>query len=309
MEGNRSRQKPVDQRETTFIDLKESAPKDATQRIYVDSQQSPARRTSAAQPPRTGAQPQRKAPASSQKPPVKKKKKTNTVTIVILCLIALVLLAASIAVLAITFAEPEDDGLILNNVYVAGVNLGGKSPESAKQILLEETVNTFSKLDMVVEVHDTLIRLSPDKTGASLDIEAAVQAAYNYGRTGTRAENQLAKDKSLTSSYTISIIPYLNLDTDYIQDQVDELGYLYSSVLSQPSYKVEGERPDLNMDRSEINTDIVYQTLTITLGTAEYGLDVDYIVAEGYKHDFDMWEDYIRIVLDKILPLKRKSEL
>ena len=41
----------------------------------------------------------------------------------------------------------------------------------------------------------------------------------------------------------------------------------------------------------------------------EYGLDVDYIVAEGYKHDFDMWEDYIRIVLDKILPLKRKSEL
>ncbi len=41
----------------------------------------------------------------------------------------------------------------------------------------------------------------------------------------------------------------------------------------------------------------------------ELGIDVDYIVAEGYKHDFDLWEDYTRKVLDEILPLKRKSDL
>ncbi len=39
----------------------------------------------------------------------------------------------------------------------------------------------------------------------------------------------------------------------------------------------------------------------------EAGLDVDYIIADGYKHDFDLWEDYIRIILSEILPLKRKS--
>ena len=38
----------------------------------------------------------------------------------------------------------------------------------------------------------------------------------------------------------------------------------------------------------------------------ELGYDVDYICAEGYDHDFKMWNDYIEIGLDKLLPLKRK---
>jgi putative tributyrin esterase len=35
--------------------------------------------------------------------------------------------------------------------------------------------------------------------------------------------------------------------------------------------------------------------------------DVEYICAEGYDHDFKMWNDYIEIGLDQILPLKRKA--
>ncbi|MCR5278611.1 MAG: hypothetical protein K6E19_04135 [Lachnospiraceae bacterium] len=40
----------------------------------------------------------------------------------------------------------------------------------------------------------------------------------------------------------------------------------------------------------------------------ELGYNPEYTVAEGYKHDFDLWEDYMRIALDSILPLKRKKE-
>ena len=35
--------------------------------------------------------------------------------------------------------------------------------------------------------------------------------------------------------------------------------------------------------------------------------DVQYICAEGYDHDFKMWNDYIEIGLDQILPLKRMT--
>lgn len=35
--------------------------------------------------------------------------------------------------------------------------------------------------------------------------------------------------------------------------------------------------------------------------------DVQYICAEGYDHDFTMWNDYIEIGLDRLLPLKRKA--
>ena len=40
----------------------------------------------------------------------------------------------------------------------------------------------------------------------------------------------------------------------------------------------------------------------------ELGYDPEYIVADGYQHDFNLWEDYIRIALDKLLPLKRKTD-
>jgi len=35
--------------------------------------------------------------------------------------------------------------------------------------------------------------------------------------------------------------------------------------------------------------------------------EVQYICAEGYDHDFNMWNDYIEIGLDRLLPLKRKA--
>ena len=40
----------------------------------------------------------------------------------------------------------------------------------------------------------------------------------------------------------------------------------------------------------------------------ELGYDTEYIVAEGYKHDFNLWEDYIRTALNELLPLKRNTE-
>ena len=40
----------------------------------------------------------------------------------------------------------------------------------------------------------------------------------------------------------------------------------------------------------------------------EIGYDVNYILAEGYDHNFDMWNDYIEIALDKLLPLKRTPD-
>lgn len=38
----------------------------------------------------------------------------------------------------------------------------------------------------------------------------------------------------------------------------------------------------------------------------ELGYDVTYICAEGHAHDFKMWDKYVKIALDEILPLKRE---
>lgn len=39
----------------------------------------------------------------------------------------------------------------------------------------------------------------------------------------------------------------------------------------------------------------------------EMDFDVEYLCAEGYDHDFGMWNDYIEIGLDRMLPLKREA--
>lgn len=280
MEGRRDRSQ-LEQTQRTTLNSITDAPKapgmpaDATQRVRIDAAGMPVRRQaqpSASRRPVSPVAASAAGRASSAGSRKRRASNRNKITIITLSAIAAVLLIAIIAACAIMFSSGEDDGLILKNVYAAGVNLGGKTPEEAKALLQEAAGNTYSKLNMVVEVHDSEVILTPADTGAKLDIDAVVDAAYNYGRTGSRAERQKAKNQSLTSSHVISVIPYLNLDTDYIQDAVDELGNQYSSTLSQPQYRVEGERPDLNMDPAQISPDTVYQKLIITVGTPEYSL-------------------------------------
>jgi putative tributyrin esterase len=39
----------------------------------------------------------------------------------------------------------------------------------------------------------------------------------------------------------------------------------------------------------------------------EIGYDITYIEEKGYKHDFELWDKYLKIALDELLPLKRTA--
>lgn len=283
---------------------------DATQRVRVDpdasagyrqrprpSGQYPARRTSGSN------SRQRKKTGLLANFPFLKNRGTIIALAGVAAILLIVIIISGIALLSI----PEDNGLILNNVYAAGVNLGGKTPEQAKIALTEATSNTYSKLDMVVNVHNTELVFSPKDTGASLDVDGVVEAAYNYGRTGTRAERQQAKNQTMTGSHVVSILPYLTLDKAHIRTTVESLGSKYSSTLSQPSYRVEGSAPNLNVSGPDVDTDKVYQTLYITTGTAEYGLDINKLmdqILDGYNTNIFQVSGSISVVTPEPLNLQ-----
>lgn len=252
----------------------------ATQRVYVDSagqassmppQSSavPAHpRPKAVNPPQRPTAQQRKASAAARK-------KREKIAIISLCSVAAVLLLAVVIIITtVLFKAPSDNGLILNNVFAAGVDLGGMTPEQAKKALHDATDDTYSRLDMSVQVLDSTILLSPKDTGARLDVDAVVDAAYNYGRTGTRSEQQQAKEQAQNSSYTISILPYLSLDTTYIQSTIRNLGMEYSTTLAQTRWEIKGDRPSMDVI-GDVDTQTTHQTLYIYMGTAEYGLVTD----------------------------------
>ena len=238
--------------------------KDMTQRIRLDNGEATAPRSAEGRP----VNPRRDR--NKKRWYMTKKEKIILIT---LGSVTAALLIAAIIMISTMFAAPADDGRILKGVVAAGVNLGGMTKEDAAAVLEDATANTYSKLDMVVTVLDSQIALSPKDTGAKLDIQSVVEDAYNYGRTGSRSERAQAKNNALSNSVIIPITSYLNLDTDFIRSELNKLGSQFSSTLTQPTITLTGTKPEMGVSKPDTNT--VHQTLSIYVGTAEYGLDTN----------------------------------
>ena len=87
------------------------------------------------------------------------------ITLITLASITAILLTAAIIMISMLTSSPEDDGRILKGVVAAGVNLGGMTQDEAAIALQNATADTYTKLDMVVNVLDTQITLSPQNPG------------------------------------------------------------------------------------------------------------------------------------------------
>lgn len=190
-----------------------------------------------------------------------------------LCAAALLLIILVNVIFLFGSSTDPYDGKILNNVTVAGVNVGGMTKSDAERAVKAVTDSTFTRYDMVVELPDTTLRFSPGDTGAELDVKGAVQAAFDYGRTGTQAEKDAAFNASLTGNHTIGLLPYLNLNEEFIQDALEEYASQFGSIYSEASYTLEGDMPELRV--KFFDEDAPCQTLVITLGTPGMSLDLE----------------------------------
>lgn len=221
----------------------------------------------------TGSAAAAKRPTAKQIAARKKAARNRTIAIISICSVVLVLLIGLIIGMIVLSAGKKDDGKILNNVCAGGVNLGGMTIEEAKNALHLATDNTFTKKDMVVKLPDTSFSLSPANTGAKLDVDAVVQAAYDYGRTGSEAANKKAQQNAATTIHTIALLPYLDLDLQYIHSTIEDFCSSYSSTMTQPSAMLKGDRPAFDPEYPDLSTS--HQTLIITMGTPDYILEAD----------------------------------
>ncbi len=239
---------------------------DATQRVNVNAAGQP---TAPQQPNRPAQRPDTSRRHRAAAAAARKRKERNTLIAVgigaaVLLLVVLIILGFSL------FRSPDDDGKIRSNVLAAGIDLGGMTPDQAKKALHAATDNTYSKLNMTIHILNTEVILAPGNTLAKLDVDAVVDAAYKYGR-GDSATND-------SSTYTISILPYLNLNTDYIQSMVSDLGTKYGTLRTPTTITVEGERPAITPGKQD--TSVAYQVLDIKKGTAEYQLKPDVLYGQ-----------------------------
>lgn len=199
--------------------------------------------------------------------------KNRKVVLFALCAAALLLIVGFMGIFFASTTDPYEK-TILNNVIIADVNVGGMTKEEAISAVKQATSHTYPVLDMVVDLAGKEVRLSPADTGVSLDVKAAVEAAYDYGRTGTKDEKEQAYLNSLTGSHIIGLLPYLELDTQHIMDILKQYAQDSGSTLTQPSYGLEGGLVDLEDPDFDPETAPV-QTLVVLMGTPGIGFDAE----------------------------------
>lgn len=189
--------------------------------------------------------------------------------LLILCAVAVVLIGAITAVLYVGSSDPYGKR-ILNNVYLGNIPVGGMTKAQATSAL-EDAAEDYASTDMVLAVGTEELRFTPASTGVKLDTKAAVNAAYDYGRTGTKQEQAEAYAASQTGQYVIDLLPYLGLDTSSLSATITSYAQQTGSTLTQTAYGLEGTEPDLSTDK--FNAATASQTLVITMGTPGTGFD------------------------------------
>lgn len=198
----------------------------------------------------------------------KKKKKSHRTGGIIAISIFLVAIILFIVAGYFYLQNAELNGIILENVTVAGVDVGGMTQAEAIDAVRLATANTYSKTPMTVTVLDVKIQL-PTSCVGKFDIPGAVKAAYKFGNSGSQEKRQQEQKIAMNSGYAVDLTPYLGLDKNAIREHLDKLGENYNTVLSQSTYEITGEYPN--------------QVLVVQLGTPEYGLNLNDLYSSVLK--------------------------
>lgn len=83
-----------------------------------------------------------------------------------------------------------DDGNYYQGVSILGVDVSGMSLDQAREVVNEKVQTDMNAMSVVYTVEDESYELGAKELGASIDVDALLQDALAYGRTGSFADRQ-----------------------------------------------------------------------------------------------------------------------
>jgi len=191
------------------------------------------------------------------------KKQRNGFAIAVCILIPLIILG----LLAYYFFNHEvGDRVIMNNVTIAGVDVGGMTKEEAVTAVQAAVDKTFRTEPMVVTILDQTVELPAQATNVTFDVKAAVNAAYALGRTGSTVKQKEEQLLAATTGLQADIAHCITIDEVSILEVLNKLAIAVTGDLVQSTWEVQGPAPDLHGE--EVPTQL--QTLLIVKGRPAY---------------------------------------
>lgn len=175
-------------------------------------------------------------------------------------------------------------GTILENVSVAGVDVGNMTVTEAVAAVEEAVRDTYCKTPMEITVRDEHLQLPPSIITSSLNVKGAVKKAYAYGRTGFPGRRNQEQLQAATEGHEVDLGDYLPIDMKTLRSELQTLAARFDRPLTQTTYEVTGTAPDLNAENlAEVPSDTPWQTLVITKGIPSYDFDVDAVCEQVLK--------------------------
>ena len=214
------------------------------------------------------------------KPVYAKQTKTRRTPKILLILLGIaVVLCLFMVIAALWLSGGFGSTTILDNVLVSGVNIGGMTREEATAAITESVTPSFAQ-DMVLELPDTTLTISAADAGISLNVEAMVEAAWQYGRSGSWSENRAVRENAPNTSYELDASEYLILNSDYIRGVLNDYCTGYNSDFVQSSVSIEGEMPVLDTADEKFSADAPCQTVVMSTGTPNRYIDPEALLAQ-----------------------------
>ena len=157
-----------------------------------------------------------------------------------LCCMALsAALATGIYFTVNAFVDPYDCR-IADGVRIGGLEVGGLSKAEARRELNAVLEESLYSQPLLVHLPEETLSLSKAETDVRVSVRKAVSAAYDYGR-----------DDSVSDPH-IPLLPFLTVKEDAIRDLLSAYAQEHNTVLTQPQWILEGQRPDLSTDAFDL---------------------------------------------------------
>lgn len=152
---------------------------------------------------------------------------------------------------------------LTETMKIGGLDVGGMTPINAHRLLKQALEESLYRQSLAVELPEETLEIAPKSCSLKVNTEKLMFDAV-HGK--------------LDSTGNLSLVPYLSADETAIRSKLEQYAAKYDTELTQPSWVLEGEAPDLSTEFFE--PEKPGQTLAVTLGTPSVHLDVDEVLEE-----------------------------
>jgi vancomycin resistance protein YoaR len=162
-------------------------------------------------------------------------------------------------------------GRIYEGIDVAGIDLGGLTPEQARAEL-EDRFAAYAAMPLTLSSGDHTFQLTPAEAGARLDSAATVDAAMAWGRQGSLWDQSRDWTKALLRG--VAIAPVIALDPHEVQSSLAA----FAPKVVKPAIDAtltfdQGGQPSVVPDITGVRLDYVATTESLAQRIADFAND------------------------------------